>query len=510
MLHGKYVVGRVLGRPGGFGITYLGFDTSLDTVVAIKEYHPRDIASRSSDGSSIRPMLPADGEIYQRGLEQFVEEARTLARFRHPNIVGVHDVFREWNTAFMVMDYHLGANLADHVIRRGGALDVDEAIDIFLAVLAGLKEVHGAGLLHRDIKPLNVYVTDKGRTLLLDFGAARSVQLFDGRTVSMVYAPDFAAPEQQFQNAALGPATDIHGAGAMLFHMLTGKLLPPAISRLNRSGEDVMHDYQGLLPEGIASVIAGCIDSDPARRYQMTDEVVGAILAAYTRQSTATTVPAPQATTNQPSSPTIIQAASMTGRGPAVLLTSCGQSTSKPVDRGAKQSAAEVEPRKRRDALTITAIGLTCLAVVLIGIQFAINGPDADNELPGLVTITSSQPARAMPDVEDPVTEPDQSRSETEEMEPTNRDRARRQPTNVRSSDAFPYSRDRFISIVMDNDLKFDNNDFEESRRGIVSILLMDEGIRSRKYAEWRRIIPSLRSFDDGELDQALRGLFDL
>ena len=160
-----YVVERVLGQ-GGFGITYLARDTNLDRPVAIKEYLPVDAATRMPD-ATIRARTDELRDRYRWGLERFIQEARTLARFDHPNIVHVHSVFEFNNTAYMVMRFESGVTLAALLDRRG-TLPEDELLRIILPVLDGLELVHNAGFIHRDIKPDNIHIDDDG-----DAGSAR-------------------------------------------------------------------------------------------------------------------------------------------------------------------------------------------------------------------------------------------------------------------------------------------------------------------------------------------------
>jgi serine/threonine protein kinase len=120
-LHEEFLVGRVLGKPGGFGITYLGWDLNLQTRVAIKEFLPRDLAGRSSDRATVAVHSQDDGELFRFGLEQFLLEARTLAQLDHPNIVRVRHFFEANGTAYLVMDYYQGLSLAEYLDQRGAA-----------------------------------------------------------------------------------------------------------------------------------------------------------------------------------------------------------------------------------------------------------------------------------------------------------------------------------------------------------------------------------------------------
>ena len=223
-----YVLEHVLGQ-GGFGITHLAHDTNLDRRVAIKEYLPTDFARRRSD-ASVHPRTEAHAERYAWGLERFLAEARTLARFDHPNIVRVVSVFEANNTAYMVMRFEEGDNLAT-LLERSGTLPERQLLDCLLPVLEGLELVHGAGFIHRDIKPENIYVRRDGSPVLLDFGSAR--QSFGrSKTMTILVAPGYAPLEQYYGDAATqGPWTDIYGLGATCYRAISGRAPLDAIAR---------------------------------------------------------------------------------------------------------------------------------------------------------------------------------------------------------------------------------------------------------------------------------------
>ena len=223
-----YVLERVLGQ-GGFGITYLAHDTNLDRAVAIKEYLPAEIARRRSDASAW-PHSDTLAKRYAWGLERFLLEARTLARFDHPNIVRVLSVFEANNTAYMVMRFEEGEDLATQLDRRG-TLPQRQLTDCLLPVLDGLELVHAAGFIHRDIKPENIYVRRDGSPVLLDFGSARQ-SFGSAKTLTILVAPGYAPLEQYYGDASTqGPWTDIYGLGATCYRAIAGRAPLDAIAR---------------------------------------------------------------------------------------------------------------------------------------------------------------------------------------------------------------------------------------------------------------------------------------
>src|SRR5256886_12524573 len=165
----EYRIEKVLG-VGGLGLTYLALDENLHLRVAVKEYLPADIAARASD-RTIAPRSDESAEIFDWGKRRFLDESRTLASFRHPNIVRVMRFFEANGTAYMVMEFVDGAPLPDWVgVRR--PLAEAQVAALAAPLLDGLEVVHKSGLMHRDIKPPNIYNRDATSTGILHSGAA--------------------------------------------------------------------------------------------------------------------------------------------------------------------------------------------------------------------------------------------------------------------------------------------------------------------------------------------------
>jgi serine/threonine protein kinase len=224
----EYRLESVLGA-GGFGMTYLGWDTNLEKHVAIKEYLPTDLAVRALDGS----VVPITTELkfnYQWGLDRFILEARTLAKFSHPHIVRVNRYFEAHGTGYMVMDYEKGQSL--NQILKAGQPDEARLKGILMPLLDGLQAVHATGFLHRDIKPANIFVRESGSPVLIDFGASRQALGGATKSITAVLTPGYAPLEQYASDGNQGPWSDIYAMAGVLYRAFVNDNPPDAVSRL--------------------------------------------------------------------------------------------------------------------------------------------------------------------------------------------------------------------------------------------------------------------------------------
>ncbi len=225
-----YEIREILGQ-GGFGITYLADDKNLAHEVAIKEYMPIDLAARGEDGSVV-PISQSHYERYLWGLERFLEEARTLGLFNHPNIVRVRNVFQSNNTAYMVMDYELGESLQD-ILNRRKILDEEDIGTVIFPIIDGMKQVHAHGFIHRDIKPANIFIRVDGDPVLLDFGSARQSLSEQQQSLTSIFSKGYAPIEQyNSEDEQQGAWTDIYAFGATMYRAIAG--VPPS-DAINRS-----------------------------------------------------------------------------------------------------------------------------------------------------------------------------------------------------------------------------------------------------------------------------------
>lgn len=229
---GRYTLGKVLGQ-GGFGITYLGADTEENRPVAIKELFPEG-STRRPQTRQVVPPTSLLGAGFAETLEKFEGEARVMRQFNHPGIVKVFDIFEENGTAYLVMEFLKGQTLGKR-IEKQGKLPAHEVQAIALKLLDALEVVHKADMLHRDIKPDNVFLHQDGRVVLIDFGSAR--QFAQGKTQqhTRLVTPGYAPLEQYGTEGKFGPYTDLYALGATLYHALMGVVPPAATDRVQHS-----------------------------------------------------------------------------------------------------------------------------------------------------------------------------------------------------------------------------------------------------------------------------------
>ena len=256
-----YQLLNVLG-VGGFGVTYLAKHAALGRKVAIKEYLPNEIAIRHE--YEVFPKSEADRQDFEWGLARFLDEARTLARFQHRNLVQVRDYFESNRTAFIVMDYEDGESL-DRLLANHGVLTETQLLRVLLPIADGLQEIHTADYLHRDIKPSNVYVRRSDESpVLLDFGAARQALGRKSRSLTAVASKGYSPPEQYESEGNHGPWTDIYALSALCYQAITGNApieAPRRLSRLARGQPDPLPRLADTKIKGFSRPLLEAVDN---------------------------------------------------------------------------------------------------------------------------------------------------------------------------------------------------------------------------------------------------------
>jgi len=257
---------------GGFGVVYQAMDKNGQPV-AIKEYLPAALATRAP-GNFTPHVAPEKVPLYRLGLKSFFEEGRALAQISHPSVVGVLNFLRQNETVYMVMDYLEGNSLQDFIItardlKKEKVLRESTILSLFDEVLHGLRVVHQNKMLHLDIKPANIFITEDDRAVLIDFGAAREVINKGNNFVRPMYTPGFAAPEMYRRDSGMGPWTDIYAIGACMYSCMHG--YPPSDAP-QRQGKDRLPQaiarIRGIYSDNLLEIVQWCLALDPLSRPQ--------------------------------------------------------------------------------------------------------------------------------------------------------------------------------------------------------------------------------------------------
>lgn len=275
LLNGRYRLVSQQGS-GGMAVIYKGTDLALGRTVAIKV---------------LRPSLTGDPEF----LKRFRQEARNVANLSHPNIVTVHDVGQDNNIHYIVMEYIEGQDLK-HLIRASAPFTLERALGISIKVCAGVGYAHRAGLIHADVKPQNVLVTENDNVKVTDFGIAQalsSTKPRDERQRVVWGSPHYFSPEQA-QGEAPTPASDVYAIGIVLFEMLTGRLpfvgtdqQELAMAHIRETPPDAS-SFNPNVPVHLDRILQKVMAKEPASRYRTADQL-GRILISYRRQGQVTT-----------------------------------------------------------------------------------------------------------------------------------------------------------------------------------------------------------------------------
>lgn len=268
---GGYRIVRKL-AAGGFGVVYLALDPQGQQV-AVKEYLPASLATRGP-GELLPQVQPDKLSLYRLGLKSFFEEGRALAQISHASVVSVLNFFRENDTVYMVMNYLEGASLQDFIItarelKKQKVFRESTIRSLFDEVLRGLRIVHQHKMLHLDIKPANIFVTDDNKAVLIDFGAAREVLSKEGSFIRPMYTPGFAAPEMYRRDSAMGPWTDIYAIGACMYACMQGYPPNDAPQRQEKDRLSLaLSRLRGVYSDNLIEVVEWCMALDPLARPQ--------------------------------------------------------------------------------------------------------------------------------------------------------------------------------------------------------------------------------------------------
>ncbi len=268
---GGYRVVRRL-SSGGFGVVYLALDMEGQQV-AVKEYLPSALTMRDA-GALVPQVAPEKLSLYRLGLKSFFEEGRSLAQISHPSVVSVLNFFRQNETVYMVMNYLEGATLQDFIVtardlKKQKVFRESTIRSLFDEILRGLRIVHQHKMLHLDLKPANIFITDDNKAVMLDFGAAREVLNKEGNFTRPMYTPGFAAPEMYRRDSTMGPWTDIYAIGACIYSCMQGYPPNDAPQRLEKDRLALsLTRMRGVYSDNLIEVVEWCMSLDPLSRPQ--------------------------------------------------------------------------------------------------------------------------------------------------------------------------------------------------------------------------------------------------
>ena len=276
ILNHKYIVGTAI-DSGGFGIIYRAWDAQMEQVVAIKEYFPNGVVSRVPGQNDVIIYSGKNREVFRKGVDRFLVEARNMAEFSQPDIVALYDYFEENNTAYIVMEYLDGVSFKEYLKERGGQIPREEVVDITLHVLAALEEIHSHHIIHRDISPDNIFLCSNHRVKVIDFGAARFSSGEESSNFSTIVKPSYAPAEQYRTKSRQGPFTDLYALGACMYQAATGEKPQESLARAMHDDLRPPKELNPEVPEYLSDIIMKAMAMDEDERFQSSEEFMKAL-----------------------------------------------------------------------------------------------------------------------------------------------------------------------------------------------------------------------------------------
>lgn len=287
----RYIIGTVIGA-GGFGITYIAWDTKLEIRIAVKEYFPTGLVNRIPGTLQVGLTGTHNEQSYEKGKKGFIAEAKALAKFNeNSGIVNVFDCIEENHTAYIIMEYIEGQTLKEYISVREHdgevaknsetvstrKLSMEESLQIVQALLHTLKLIHGEGIIHRDLSPDNIMIIKDGTIKLIDFGAARFFAADTTRSMSVVLKAGYAPVEQYSRSSRQDQRTDLYAVGVILYQLLTGKLPQEAFDRVTEDRLILPSKIEKTIPDWLDLVVVKALALKQEDRYKNAEEFSMAI-----------------------------------------------------------------------------------------------------------------------------------------------------------------------------------------------------------------------------------------
>lgn len=273
VLDQRYVLGRVIGS-GGFGITYLAYDTEEEKTVAIKEYYPKGVALRGEDNFSVEPYASAQADEFRKGMESFRREAEILSGLDADVVMKIFGTFSQNGTVYYVMKYVHGITLKEYV-SQNGKITEGQALYAAREAAATFEAIHERNVIHRDLSPNNVMIDMDGRFRIVDFGNARQFFAKEGKSMTVNLKPGFAPLEQYQRHGNQGPWTDLYSLGMVLYYGLTLKVPEDPMARLD--DDRIFQEELSRMNPRLAAVLEKLCQVKVQERYACVQELSKAL-----------------------------------------------------------------------------------------------------------------------------------------------------------------------------------------------------------------------------------------
>ena len=372
VLLGRYIVGKTIGK-GGFGITYLAYDTKQEKKVALKEYYPSSLAARDEDGCTVVITGSNNEDTYKKGMEKFYEEASLVSTFNdNPGIVSVYEFFYENDTAYFVMELLSGVSLKAYITEHG-CLSPEQTLYIADKVSTALMAAHSTNTLHRDISPDNIMLCEDGNVTLIDFGAARQIALEDPKSMSVILKQGFAPLEQYQRRGKQGPWTDLYSLGATLYYAVTQQCIDDPMTRLEEDSAFQANSYN-IEPQ-LWEVIRHSMNIKINDRYKDAAEFRAALGRISYKPQEITVAksakPEPAAAAVSPSAQSALPPTEFQPAQDALPPTEYAQPAAEQAEPTGK--AKPKKPRNKKLILITCIAGAVLLAVAAVILIFMLN-----------------------------------------------------------------------------------------------------------------------------------------